>query len=217
MSDEDQAGGGGAESGRGAAGAGDGDSSVQAGADAGAGVDAPAAVKTGRRALKTVVTYLEMRKASHAFVPPPANLRMTLMRAERPTVHFYRYLYDTIGERYHWVDRRRLSDAALKEIIQAETVSIFVAYAHGVPAGFFELDERGAGEIWLAYFGIMPEFQGRGIGKWLLAEAIDEAFSRDPEVLRVETCTLDDPRALPLYQKMGFVPYERREKTVVID
>ncbi len=171
----------------------------------------------GRREIPTVVTYLEMRKPSHAFVPPPSNLRMTLMRAERPTVHFYRYLYDTIGARYHWVDRRRLSDAALAEIIQAETVSVFVAYAHGVPAGFFELDARGEGEIWLAYFGIMPEFQGRGIGKWLLAEAIDEAFSRDPAVLRVETCTLDDPRALPLYQKMGFTPYERREKVVVID
>ncbi|HHN73214.1 MAG TPA: hypothetical protein ENK13_03905, partial [Thermopetrobacter sp.] len=43
----------------------------------------------GRR-LATVVTYLEMRGPSHAFVPPPANLRMTLMKAEKPTVHYYR-------------------------------------------------------------------------------------------------------------------------------
>jgi ribosomal protein S18 acetylase RimI-like enzyme len=187
---------------------------------AGAATPPAAAGSTGERGegrLETVVTFLEMRRPAHVFVPPPASLRMTLMRAEKPTVHFYRYLYDTIGESHFWVDRKRLSDEELAAIIQRETVSVFVAYAHGVPAGFFELEERAPGEIWLAYFGIMPEFQGRGLGKWLLAEAIDEAFSRDPEVLRVETCTLDDPRALPLYQKMGFVPYERTKRVIVIE
>ncbi len=166
--------------------------------------------------LETVVTCLEMTRPSHTFVPPPAGMRMLLMQAHRPTVHFYRYLYDTVGTPYHWVDRRLLSDEQLASIITAETTAIFVAYADGVPAGFFELDDRGQGELWLAYFGLIPDFHGRGLGKWLLAEAIDAAFAREPKVLRVETCTLDDPRALPLYQKMGFVPYERRRKVIEI-
>jgi GNAT superfamily N-acetyltransferase len=83
-----------------------------------------------------------------------------------------------------------------------------------VPGGFFELEWRDGQDVWLAYFGIMPEFRGRGLGKWLLSEAIAAAWLREPERVRVETCTLDDPRALPLYQRMGFVPYERRHKVI---
>jgi hypothetical protein len=85
-----------------------------------------------------------------------------------------------------------------------------------VPAGYFELDGRNGEEIWLAYFGIIPEFRGRGLGKWLLSEALAAAWLKEPERVRVETCTLDDPRALPLYQRMGFVPYERRQKVMEV-
>jgi len=166
------------------------------------------------RSIETTVTFLEMTAPPAQYVPAPANIKLALMRAETPPVHFYRYLYDTIGRSYHWVDRRRLSDAELDEAISAEGIEILVAYGDGVPAGFFELDGRNGQEIWLAYFGIVPEFRGRGLGKWLLSEAIAAAWLKEPERLRVETCTLDDPRALPLYQRMGFAPYERRQKVM---
>ena len=32
--------------------------------------------------------------------------------------------------------------------------------------------------------------------------------------LLVNTCTLDHPRALPLYQRMGFVPYSREDRYI---
>jgi GNAT superfamily N-acetyltransferase len=164
------------------------------------------------RTVETTVTLLEMTTAPSQHVPPPANLKLALMLAERPPVHFYRYLYDIIGRDNHWVDRARLPDAELAGLITAEETEIFVAYANGVPAGYFELEWRDGEDIWLAYFGIVPEFRGRGLGKWLLSEALATAWLKEPERVRVETCTLDDPRALPLYQRMGFVPYERRQK-----
>ena len=83
-----------------------------------------------------------------------------------------------------------------------------------IARGEIELEWRDGQDVWLAYFGIMPEFRGRGLGKWLLSEALATAWLREPERVRVETCTLDDPRALPLYQRMGFVPYERRQKVI---
>ncbi len=89
-----------------------------------------------------------------------------------------------------------------------------MAYADGVPAGYFELEWRDEEDLWIAYFGIIPEFRGRGLGKWLMSEAIVTAWLKEPRRLRVETCTLDHPRALPLYQRMGFVPYERRHKLI---
>jgi GNAT superfamily N-acetyltransferase len=172
--------------------------------------------RTKVRTVETTVTYLEMTAPSALHVPAPANIKLALMRAENPPVHFYRYLYHTIGRKHHWVDRRRMSDSELAATINAPDVEIFAAYANGVPAGYFELDCRDHKEIWLAYFGIIPEFRGRGLGKWLLSEALAAAWLKEPERVRVETCTLDDPRALPLYQRMGFVPYERRQKVMEV-
>lgn len=173
-------------------------------------------MRKGSRKVETTVTFLEMTAGPAQRVPAPANIKLALMLAESPPVHFYRYLYDTIGRQHHWVDRRRLSDAELAAAITAEGVEIFAAYGNGVPAGYFELEWRNGQEMWLAYFGIMPEFRGRGLGKWLLSEALAAAWAKEPKRVRVETCTLDDPRALPLYQRMGFVPYERRQKVMEV-
>ncbi len=170
--------------------------------------------KPASKTIDTIVTFLRMEENPHLHAHPPANIKVALIRVERPPVHYYRYLYNAVGDAYHWVDRMKLTDDDLTAEIHGEGIEIFAAYVAGVPAGYFELDCRTADEIWLAYFGIIPDFHGLGLGKWLLSEAIAMAWSKQPRVLKVETCTLDGPRALPLYQRMGFVPYERKEKTM---
>ena len=170
--------------------------------------------KAAKKTVDTVVTFLEMTEAPHTHVHPPANIKVALIHVEQPPVHYYRYLYDAVGNGYKWVDRKKMSDADLAKEIQADGIEIFAAYVGGVPAGYFELDCRNRNEVWLAYFGLIPDFHGMGLGKWLLSEAITMAWSKQPKVVKVETCTLDGPRALPLYQRMGFVPYERKEKTM---
>jgi len=68
----------------------------------------------------------------------------------------------------------------------------------------------------IMYLGLVPDFKGRGLGKWLLSEAIATAWSEPTERLIVETCTLDDPKALSLYQRFGFVPYAREDKVIEV-
>ena len=166
------------------------------------------------RKVTTTVTYLKMDEAPHEHIQPPSNLKVALMKLEKPPVGYYRYLYAAVGENYDWVDRKALSDDELAAEINADDVDIYVAYVGGVPAGYFELDGRKKKQVWLAYFGITPQFIGTGLGKWLLSEAITTAWLSNPKSVHVETCTLDHPRALPLYQKMGFIAYERKEKVM---
>ncbi|MDA1099658.1 MAG: GNAT family N-acetyltransferase [Proteobacteria bacterium] len=127
------------------------------------------------------------------------------------TVAFYRYLYDAVGQPWYWTDRKKLSDPELAAIIQAEAVEIYVLYVGGVPAGFYELDARNMPDMELAYFGIVPEFIGHGLGSYLLSQALETMWHHDPERVLVNTCTLDHPKALPMYQRFGFRPYDRRE------
>lgn len=168
------------------------------------------------RKIETTVTYLEMTVEPHPHIPPPAKLKLLLMRAERPSVGFYRYLYNTAGRDYHWVDRARLGDTELAGIIGGERVEIWVLYALGEPAGFFEINGRDGSVVELQYLALLPQFHGLGLARWFLAEAIRACWARKPERVIVETCTLDAPAALPLYQKLGFVPYDRKVKTIEI-
>ncbi len=71
---------------------------------------------------------------------------------------------------------------------------IEVLYADGSPAGFFELDlSRLPHRAEIRYFGLVPEFQGRGLGGFFLSCAIDAAWAHDPEKLTINTNTLDSP------------------------
>jgi len=160
--------------------------------------------------LHDTVTYLEMfERPPPRPAPMPAG-KLALMRAEDCTVSFYRYLYETVGTPWLWFERRLLDDEALAAAIGKATVEIFVLYVGGVPAGYFELDAAPTRETELCYFGLVPNFIGRGLGRSLLQAAIDRAWSRPLKRLWVHTCTFDHPRALPLYQRAGFTVYRRR-------
>jgi GNAT superfamily N-acetyltransferase len=143
------------------------------------------------------------------------NGRVMLFKVKRPPVHFYRYLYETVGRDYVWTDRRRMNDETLGAIVQDENVELWVLYCEGAPAGYAELDFRKMPNAELAYFGLIKDFIGRGLGGFLLATAIDIAWTKPIERLWVHTNTLDHPRALPLYQQMGFVPYAQTKTEIV--
>lgn len=160
--------------------------------------------------IETTVTYLEMLKQpTRPTVPAPSGLRLGLQRAENPTVSFYRYLYNSIGAPWAWVNQRLKTDEEVAATIQDEKVELYVLTVGGVPAGMVQLDRREADVVDLAYFGLMPEFIGSGLGGYLLNWGIDQAWSSSPGKVTVNTCDLDHPRALPLYQKMGFQPVRR--------
>ncbi len=161
---------------------------------------------------QVVVTYLEMLERGSLPHVVPKTRNHALIGAHDITVGFYRYLYDAVGRPWYWTDRKKLSDEELAEIIQDEAVETYVLYVGGVPAGFYELDFRPLpATAELAYFGIMPEFIGLGLGPYLLGQALEMLWHREPARVLVNTCTLDHPRALPLYQRFGFRPYDQQK------
>ncbi len=162
----------------------------------------------------TVVTFLEMLQHPTALPPPQPKGKVAILKAERPPVHFYRYLYDSIGREYKWVDRKKLSDAALADLLNDRLVDLYILYADGCPAGMAEFDFRTEEVGQLAYFGLLPEFVGRHLSYFFLYHTTINAWTRPITRLLVNTCTLDHPRALPLYQRMGFVPYAREDRFI---
>jgi len=180
--------------------------------------DAPAREPVPPGKLEMVVTYLEMRAPPPHLALPRRAEPLSIQRARHPTVSFYRYLYDAVGGPWMWYERRGMDDEALAAIVQHPEVGVYVMYCDGVPAGYVELDRRTPGDVELAYFGLVPEFIGRGFGRYLLAWAVSRAFDPEPPPQRlwVHTCNFDHPAALATYQRAGFEAY-RQERRVIDD
>ena len=146
---------------------------------------------------------------------PPAGLKTSLIRAVQPTVSFYRWLYDTVGAGWTWTDRRAMSDSDLHAAIISNSTEIYVVYVDGVPAGFGEVVRyKDINEAELMYFGLVPEYIGRGLGTYFIRAMIDIAWSGEPKRITVHTCDLDHPRALANYQRAGFVAISREVELV---
>eukprot|EP00913_Durusdinium_trenchii_P021275 g19988.t1 len=139
-----------------------------------------------------------------------AEAPTAIMRAPEIPLHFYRYLYRQIGKRWQWYERLRMSDEELSSVIHDAAVSICVLYVDGAPAGFFELARRDAELVELSYFGLFERAMGLGIGKWFLLQALYAAWQNNPARVTVATNNFDHPRAIQLYQMMGFSPRRKR-------
>jgi GNAT superfamily N-acetyltransferase len=112
------------------------------------------------------------------------------------------------------VDRKRLTPEGLIEVIHDPLNRLYVLYTDGSPTGMAELDLRKAGTANISYFGLMPEAIGKRLGYFFLYHTCMNAWLEPIQRLTINTCTLDHPRALPLYQRMGFRPYDRQERFV---
>jgi ribosomal protein S18 acetylase RimI-like enzyme len=166
--------------------------------------------------LDVVITYLEMtQRPTRPTVPAPAGEKLALLRVESPSVAYYRYLYARVGDPIFWYERKLLGEGELKAILDDPKVELYVPYVGGEPAGYVEIDRRPAPDVSLNYFGLMPEFTGRGIGWYFVNWAIDMAWESNPQRLIVDTCTLDHAKALQTYQRAGFQPYRQLRKSIV--
>jgi GNAT superfamily N-acetyltransferase len=151
-----------------------------------------------------VVTYLEMLEPPPE--RPPIESPLRLERWDEPDPARYRGLFERVGERWLWYSRLAMDDGKLRAAI-AEVHSVIGP--DGGEAGLVELDFPGGRECLIKFLGLVPELAGRGHGAWLFAGTLALAWRPGVRRVRVNTCTLDHPAALPAYLRAGFKAYAR--------
>jgi GNAT superfamily N-acetyltransferase len=162
--------------------------------------------------LATIVTSLEMLERPPLRPMPSSPLR--LVRWAAPELARYRALFRRVGEPWLWFSRLAMSDDDVHMIISVARVQVFaVEDRSGIELGMLELDFRERGMCELAYFGLVPELAGQGYGRWLMAQALAFAWTKDVKRVWVHTCTLDHPSALGFYRAQGFTAVKRAIET----
>ena len=161
-------------------------------------------------------THLEMRSPGELKPATRIPGELLLLRAGVPSPELARFLYTAVGGDWYWRERLSWSYDRWLVWLSRPEVELWVAYERGTPAGYFELEAQSEGNVEIGYFGLLPGFAGKGIGGYLLTQAVDRAWRLRPSVRRVSvhTCTLDHAAALPNYLARGFTICREEEHTV---
>jgi GNAT superfamily N-acetyltransferase len=153
-------------------------------------------------------TYLEMRSPNSLRSYHADDAHVRFERVHPCPISFFRYLYREVGRAHHWVDRLTWSDDQVAARVGDANVSLWVMYVDGAPGGYAELERHGDGSTEIAYFGLLPEFTRRGLGKLMLTAAVERAWEQGTSRVWLHTCTLDGPAALPNYRARGLRPFK---------
>ena len=147
---------------------------------------------------------LELESFDHLSASDDGFRPYELVRVEIPCPELNRFLYASVGADWFWYTRLTWSHRQWLDWLDREEVGTWIAYVDGTPAGYFELERQPPGSVEIAYFGLLPQFIGRGLGRRLLVDAILTARDFGGQRVWLHTCSLDHPSALSNYQARGF-------------
>ncbi|MBC7812005.1 MAG: GNAT family N-acetyltransferase [Burkholderiales bacterium] len=158
-----------------------------------------------------VTSYLEMNSRAEFRPSYRSDPNVFIMLMEIVDLDFYRFLYGSVGKMWRWCDRLIMPEHELEAALNNPNVEVYVMYVSGVPAGYVELCVQEEGTE-VAYFGLRPEFIGRGLSSHLLSWGIAQAWANGARRVFVHTCNLDHPNAMETYIKRGFRTYKTVEQ-----
>ena len=158
-------------------------------------------------------TYLEMRDPAQLRAARCNDPRIRVEQMHDCPPSFYRHLYVEVGKNYHWIDRLPWTDEQIAAHLHQPEITFWLMSYDDATAGYFELRRCEDGSVEIAYFGLLPEFLGRGLGKHLLTCATEQGWADGANRVWLHTCTLDDPAALPNYLKRGFSAFKTEKYT----
>jgi len=118
---------------------------------------------------------------------------------------------ERIGEfvKSFWGEKEQLT---FDRRFKVKNLPALVAHADGDMIGFLAFSQL-ADAVIIVALGILPEFQGSGVGKGLVERLEDEARSIHKRRLLVSTSN-DDLPALGFYQSLGFQIYEVKPNVI---
>ncbi len=114
-----------------------------------------------------------------------------------------RFLYIAVGAPWTWYMRIKWTYQQWLEHLGNSNLETWVAFDGATPIGYYELEKAGQ-SVQICYFGLIPEYIGKGVGKSLLQDAINRSWQLGGERVWLHTCTLDHPQALANYLGRGF-------------
>ncbi|MBZ9850259.1 GNAT family N-acetyltransferase [Mesorhizobium sp. CA14] len=156
-----------------------------------------------------LVTYMEMLAPPQG-APLASPSSGAVVARERLDLSNYLDFYRAVGGPVQWDQRLSMAEADLETLLASASTHIHVLRVDGEAAGFCEFNGIEQAAIELVHFGLIPAFQGKRLGPFLLDQALRAAWSHRPQRLWLHTDTYDHPAAQSVYERAGFRVYTQR-------
>lgn len=160
--------------------------------------------------------YLEMLDHTELRPKRVSTGSFQVLRVEEPCPELNHFLYCAVGWQWWWIDKLHWEFDDWNAYVNQPELETWVGYVSGTPAGYFELEREPGGDVKILYFGLLPQFTGRGLGGPLLTAAVERAWNIGAKRVWVHTCSLDHPAALSNYLARGFRVFNEETHVKII-
>ena len=148
--------------------------------------------------------YLHLLSRSNLIKSNCKEKNLEVILEKKPKIDFCKFLYKEVGRDFFWRDRLKWKDEDWLNYISNDFFKLYILKQNNKLAGYYELlCDTKLSSMEIPYFGISKEFYGKGIGGYLLTDAILTSFNQNINKVWVHTCTLDHPNALKNYLARG--------------
>ena len=148
--------------------------------------------------------YLHIFSINELIKSDYKQINLEVILEKKPKIDICKFFYKEVGRDFFWRDRLKWRDQDWLDYINNDFFKLYILKYNNKFAGYYELlyDPKNY-SMEIAYFGIFKEFYGKGIGGYLLTDAILTSFNQKINKVWVHTCTLDHPNALKNYLARG--------------
>ncbi len=156
------------------------------------------------------ITYLEMEHPAMLCAAPVDRSDVTFEPVLPPSAEVAARFYADVGNAYYWVDRAEWTADQWDDELRQPGSELWILRVGGAEAGYVQLTQPSPRTREILYLGLLPGFEGQGLGAHLLTKAIERAWATGADRVLVNTCTLDHPAALNNYLARGFEVVRKR-------
>ncbi len=153
--------------------------------------------------------YLEINSIEELVPEKKPYDDLSLEKVNPRDFQLNKFFYKEIGKNHRWTDRLVWTDKNWINYLNLPGVSTYIIKKNKDLVGYFEkIFHKEKLECEIAYFGILEEYFGKKIGKYLLSEAIKKSFEIGSKRVWVHTCSLDHKHALNNYLARGMKVFQ---------
>ena len=160
-----------------------------------------------KKFLTYIFIYLEVNSIESLKIKSKPSNEYFIKANDKNTFDLNKFFYKQIGKKHQWTDRLVWQDKEWINYVSNKNLETYILQTKNELIGYFELIHNGS-DCEIAYFGILEEYIGKGLGGFMLSEALKSSFKKSSRVW-VHTCSLDHPNAIENYKARGMKVFKR--------
>ncbi len=160
--------------------------------------------------IRVTTNYLEMNSESQ-FVRKTESDRLINVKEIKNDNYINFMLFTGVGLPWKWYSRMSWSPEKWTEYFSNHKCRTYLGFAGKNVIGYFELEYQDDDNVELKFFGLFPQFTGRGFGGLFLSEAIATAWKTGANRIWLHSCSNDHPNSIKNYLARGFNLYKVEE------